>query len=224
MKRRTTRTAIAALLVLLAVCLAVVSCTGDQAKNATSTTSNSRAGTSSLTSLPPYADLPASLAEQLSTFRNKDPFIQQDVTSTTAGPFPSTTSQSGSTSTTRYSSTTAYHPTTLPYGTTSTTRPYGTTSTTRPPASTTTTSSSTTTTTAPHVHILEVLGVSDVGGVPTVSFKVDSTVYQDRRVGDVVSSTWGQIKVLDISTSTNVVTLLHGSETLVLSVGQTVFE
>jgi len=57
-----------------------------------------------------------------------------------------------------------------------------------------------------------------------VTFQVDGTVYQNKRVGDVVSSNWGQIKVLEITPSSRIVTLLHGSETLVLSQGQVVYQ
>jgi hypothetical protein len=42
--------------------------------------------------------------------------------------------------------------------------------------------------------------------------------------GDTVSTSFGQIKVLDINTSSQTVTLLHGSETELLSVGQTILK
>jgi hypothetical protein len=153
-------------------------------------------------------------AEMLSTFKSKDPFIQQNVevsttTSTTSG------GSGGVTTTTRVSPTTTYRP-----NITTTTRyipwPPASTTTTKPPA--------TTTTTAPHLHTLKILSVGDVGGAPAVTFQVDSSVYKDKRVGDVVSSSWGQIKVLDLSPTSKVATLLHGSETLVLSVGQVIYE
>jgi hypothetical protein len=63
-----------------------------------------------------------------------------------------------------------------------------------------------------------------VGGAAAVTFRVDNSVYKDKRVGDVVSTSWGQVKVLDLSSSSRVATLLHGSETLVLAVGQVVYE
>lgn len=153
-------------------------------------------------------------AELLSTFKSKDPFIQQNVevsTTTTT----STPGGSGGTTTTRVSPTTTYRP-----NITTTTRyipwPPASTTTTKPPA--------TTTTTAPHLHTLKILSVGDVGGSAAVTFQVDSSVYKDRRIGDVVSSSWGQIKVLDLSPASKVATLLHGSETLVLSVGQVIYE
>jgi hypothetical protein len=71
---------------------------------------------------------------------------------------------------------------------------------------------------------LKILSVATVSGAAVVTFKVDNTVYKDRHAGDVVSSTWGQIKVVDISVTSKVVTLLHGSETLTLAVGQQTYE
>jgi hypothetical protein len=75
-----------------------------------------------------------------------------------------------------------------------------------------------------HLHSLKILSISTVSGVAVVTFRVDSTTYKDKRAGDVVSTTWGQVKVVDINTSSKVVTLLHGSETLILGVGQSTFE
>ena len=149
---------------------------------------------------------------ELSTFRSKDPFIPQALPVTTATTKPTT--PGGSTG-----------------GTTATTRPVNPTTVTIPggggggtSSSTTTSSTSSTTTTAPHVHTLKVLAAAQVGSAAAVTFQVDGSVYKDRRVGDVVSTSWGQIKVLDINTSSKVVTLLQGSETLVLSVGQLVYQ
>jgi len=146
-------------------------------------------------------------AQAFSTFKSKDPFIQQAVASSTTS-----TSEGGSTGTTSPGGTTTTHIS----GTTSTTYKPGTTTTTKPPA--------TTTTTAPHTHLLKILSVGVVGGGAAVTFQVDNSVYKDKRVGDVVSTSWGQVKVLDLSTSSKVATLLHGSETLVLTVGQVIYE
>jgi hypothetical protein len=95
--------------------------------------------------------------------------------------------------------------------------------------STTTTTQATTTTTAPHgtnneLHSLKILSISTINGSPVVTFQVDSTVYSDVQKGDTVSTSFGQIKVLDINTSSQTVTLLHGSETELLSVGQTILK
>ncbi len=162
--------------------------------------------TSTVTTLSP--ELAGVTAEELSTFRSKDPFIQQAVSTTaTSGSGSSTTANVSSSTTYQSGSTTTYRTTTTKYS-----------------GSTTTTKASTTTTTAPHVHTLKILSVGNVGGTPAVTFQVDGSVYKEKRVGDVVSSSWGQIKVLDLNSSSKVATLLQGSETLVLSVGQVVYE
>ena len=63
-----------------------------------------------------------------------------------------------------------------------------------------------------------------VGGAAAVTLQVDNSIYKDKRVGDVMSTSWGQIKVLDLSTASKVVTLLRDNETLTLTVGQQVYE
>lgn len=131
----------------------------------------------------------------LSTFQAKDPFIQQMI-STTSGTGPTTTGgQGGSTTTTR--------------GSTTSTRSTSTTTTTPYPTQTTSGS-----------HYLKLLSVSSVNGVAVCTFEVDRVVYQDKKVGDLVSTSWGQIKVLSISTQNQTVTFQHGSEVRTLSVGQ----
>jgi hypothetical protein len=200
-----------ALLLLAGLTMFVVSC-------AAGGTDRDSSGLSQATPTPTVASLAQgpTLAdgELLSTFKSKDPFIQQAVEE------PTTTTTGGSPGTTAVSPTTTYRP-----GTSTTFRPGNTTTTRYYPGNTTTTRpTSTTTTTAAHIHTLKILSVGDVGGAAAVTFQVDSSVYKDKRVGDVVSSSWGQIKVLDLSTASKVATLLHGSETLVLSVGQVVYE
>lgn len=211
-KSRSHRRLAAGLLLLGGLCLLAIGCAAGPAGHTESPdTGRSESGVSptvaGLTQNPGISD-----AELLSTFKSKDPFIQQNVEVSTT---TTTSGGSGGTTTTRVSPTTTYRP-----NITTTTRyipwPPASTTTTKPPA--------TTTTTAPHLHTLKILSVGEVGGAPAVTFQVDSSVYKDRRVGDVVSSSWGQIKVLDLSTASKVATLLHGSETLVLSVGQVVYE
>lgn len=209
-KSRSYRRFAVALLLVVGLSALVASC-GDADRAARRDSSQMSASATTVAALAQV--LNTADAEELSTFRSKDPFIQQAVevstTTTTSGGSPGTTG----------GTTTTYRP-----GSTTTTRYYGTTTTWYPGTTTTTKPPSTTTTTAPHLHTLKILSVGDVGGAAAVTFQVDSSVYKDRRVGDVVSSSWGQIKVLDLSTSSKVATLLHGSETLVLSVGQVVYE
>jgi len=153
-----------------------------------------------------------SAVDALSMFKTKDPFIPQAIpptsSTTTTASMTVTTATSGGTSTTSFGSTT-------------TTSNGG--------GSTTTTTQATTTTTAPHgtnnqLHSLKVLSISTVNGSPVVTLQVDSTVYSDLSKGQTISTSFGQIKVLDINASSQTVTLLHGSETELLSVGQTLLK
>jgi hypothetical protein len=136
-------------------------------------------------------------ADPYSTFRSKDPFIQQALP-------PSSTSTTQAAPTSTISSTT--------------------TSSTTSSSSTTSTTAGTTTTTSFFAHLLQILSVGTVEGSPAVTFQVDNTVYQNAHTGDVLSTSWGQFKVLDIDTASKTVTLLHGSETLILVEGQIVYE
>lgn len=201
---------VAVILALALGCL-VVGCMG----GASSTTTQSlvtlplttpSTGASTTTSVPTEV-------EALSTFKSKDPFIPQALPPTT------TTTTLATTTTT----------TSIGTSTTTTTPVSGSTTTTAQGGTTTTTTQATTTTTAPHgtnnqLHSLKILSISTVNGSPVVTFQVDSTVYSDLHKGDTVSTSFGQIKVLDINASSQTVTLLQGSETELLSVGQTVLK
>ncbi len=72
--------------------------------------------------------------------------------------------------------------------------------------------------------MLQILSVGDVDGSPAVTFQVDNNVYVDQRVGDKVSTSWGDVTVVGINTDAKVVTLLHDSKTLTLSEHQILFE
>lgn len=107
--------------------------------------------------------------------------------------------------------------------------PTTTTTTTGGSGSTTSTTSgggsTTTSTTNPSgvntsLHSLKVLSIDIINGTPVVTFEVDDVVYEDKKEGDVVDTTWGQIEVVDIDPEDQVVVFLHGSETRTLSVGQ----
>lgn len=134
--------------------------------------------------------------DPLSTFRAKDPFIPKVISTTTTTKGTSGTTQPGTSTSTSQSTTTTRA---------------STTSTTGYPTQTTTAG-----------HYLKLLSVSLANGVPVCTFEVDRVVYQDKRAGDTVSTSWGQVKVLSISTQNQAVTFLHGSETRTLSVGQQV--
>jgi hypothetical protein len=208
LKPRPHRTVVILTFVVVALAAVLVACAG--AGTDTTTTLPGAVGLGGTTTPLTEASAVGATASEVdvfSTFKSKDPFIQQalpptSTTSTTTPPFVTTTNPNV---TTTYHTTTTRHTTTTSGG--------GSTS-----------STASTTTTVAHLHSLKVLSVGTVSGVAAVTFKVDSTVYKDKHAGDVVSSTWGQIKVVDISVSSKVVTLLHGSESLILSVGQSTFE
>ena len=132
--------------------------------------------------------------DELSTFQSKDPFRQQALPPTTA------TTKAGSSSTT----TTTTHS-----------------------SSTTTTAHSSTNVEPTHPsdvttpqHSLKVLSIDEVNGEAVVTFTVDGVTYQDKHEGDVVSTSWGQIEVIEIDAASQTVVFLHGSETVTLAVGQ----
>jgi hypothetical protein len=205
---------------LVALCVALAGCfgggddtTATTKKPGTTTTAHGSTGSTA------PGDTTVASDDELSTFRSKDPFIPQaQPVATSQGPV--TTIPGGAPGTTQGTTVTTIPkpPVTVTTPTTSPGGSGGSTPTlpTEPPT--------TTSTTAPHVHTLKVLSVSQVGGAGAVTFQVDGSVYRDKRVGDVVSTSWGQIKVVDINVSSKVVTLLQGSETLVLSAGQLVYQ
>jgi hypothetical protein len=152
------------------------------------------AATTSSTAPLPY--------DSLSTFESKDPFIPRVVAAASSGSSSNTTVP-GSTPTTA-----------APGSATTTTVPTGQTTSTTLPAP------QTTTTVAPPLHSLEVISIEVYSGQPVVTFKVDGTTYESKREGDIVSTSWGQIKVVDIEPEAQEAVFLHGSEIRVLKVGQ----
>ncbi len=192
MNQTLVRTGISTLLLVLALALLVGGCVAGEDSTVTtlSTVTVSTAPPADVTGDTGYVAM-----DELSTFQSKDPFKQQAVPPTTA-----TTSSSGggggsTTSTTGGGSTTS----TTGGGTTTTTNASGVNN---------------------ALHSLKVLSIDVVNGVPVVTFEVDDTVYEDKREGNVVTTTWGQIKVVSIDADEQTVVFLHGSETRTLTVGQ----
>lgn len=128
--------------------------------------------------------------DELSTFQSKDPFKQQALPPTTT-----TTGAGGTTTTSGSGSTTS----TTGGGATTTTKPSGVKT---------------------SLHSMKVLSIDLLNGVAVVTFEVDDTVYEDKKEGDVVSTSWGQIEVVSIDAEAQTVVFLHGSETRTLAVGQ----
>jgi hypothetical protein len=210
-----------AILLALGIAAALVGCMGEQETTESMVTVVSELPTSVSEEPEENTYEDGQPVEELSTFESKDPFIQQVVPTETTSPqqptdttaTTSSTSTTGNPTTTYYTTTTRYYNTTTTWWTTTTRRP--TTTTTKPP---------TTTTTKPaYVHTLKVLSVEQVDNAPACTIRVDNTIYKDQRVGDVMSTSWGQVQVVAIALSSNVVTLLHGSETVTLEEGQQIY-
>ena len=54
------------------------------------------------------------------------------------------------------------------------------------------------------------------------TFEVDGKTYADKEVGDVFTTSWGEIEVLSINVGAQTVTILHGDQTLTLHAGQVI--
>ncbi|MCL4368026.1 MAG: hypothetical protein M1337_02470 [Actinobacteria bacterium] len=214
-KRRLARGSMVGSLLVAAVLglLVLAGCGGGGGTSVTTavpatTSPTTPAGSAAQTATPPGATTTTVMVESsvFSTFKSKDPFVAK-IAATTP------TTLTGQTTTTIVSGTT----TTTAHATTTTTAHTngGTTTTTH--ATTTTTHPSETGTTS---HSLKILSIDVANSTAVVTFEVDGVVYQNKPVGAVVSTGWGQIKVLSINADGQTVTLLHGSETRVMSVGQ----
>ena len=66
------------------------------------------------------------------------------------------------------------------------------------------------------------LSVSQTNGTAMATIEVDGKTYSDKKVGDVFSTSWGEIKVIAIDVSAQTVTLMHGDQTITLRAGQVV--
>ncbi|MGE5229976.1 MAG: hypothetical protein ACM3MJ_09685 [Deltaproteobacteria bacterium] len=71
-------------------------------------------------------------------------------------------------------------------------------------------------------HSITVLSISSQNGVAMATFEVDGQTYADKEVGDVFTTSWGEIEVLSINVGAQTVTILHGDQTLTLHAGQVV--
>jgi hypothetical protein len=71
-------------------------------------------------------------------------------------------------------------------------------------------------------HSITVLSINSQDGVAVATFEVDGKTYSDKEVGDVFSTSWGEIEVLAINVGSQTVTILHGDQTLTLHDGQVI--
>ena len=71
-------------------------------------------------------------------------------------------------------------------------------------------------------HNIKALSIETSNGVPSATIVVDGTTYAARKVGAVISTSWGQVKILGINGPAQTVTVLHGDVQITLRVGQSV--
>ena len=71
-------------------------------------------------------------------------------------------------------------------------------------------------------HSISVLSITSSNGTAMVTLEVDGKTYSDQKVGDVISTSWGEIKVIAINVDAQTVTIVHGDQTLILRAGQVV--
>ncbi len=73
-------------------------------------------------------------------------------------------------------------------------------------------------------HTISVLSVTSSNGVALATIEVDGKTYPDKKVGVVITTSWGQIKILAIDVNGQTVTVMHGDQTVVLHAGQVVIK
>jgi hypothetical protein len=73
-------------------------------------------------------------------------------------------------------------------------------------------------------HSIAVLSINSQNGVAVATFEVDGKTYSDKQVGDIFSTSWGEIEVLSINVGAQTVTILHGDQTLTLHAGQVIIK
>lgn len=71
-------------------------------------------------------------------------------------------------------------------------------------------------------HTISAVSISEQNGVAMATIEVDGVTYADKKVGDVFSTGWGDIKIVSIDVGAQTVTIQHGDQTLTLRAGQVV--
>jgi len=71
-------------------------------------------------------------------------------------------------------------------------------------------------------HTISVLSITSSNGTAMVTLEVDGKTYADQTVGSVISTSWGEIKIIAINVDAQTVTIMHGDQTLTLRAGQVV--
>jgi hypothetical protein len=71
-------------------------------------------------------------------------------------------------------------------------------------------------------HSITVASITSQNSTALVTLVVDGKTYSDVKIGATISTTWGQIKIIDISVTQQTVTIMHGDVTVTLKADQTV--
>ena len=71
-------------------------------------------------------------------------------------------------------------------------------------------------------HSIKAVSIETHNGTPSATLVVDGTTYASKQVGDVVTTSWGQIKIVGINGPAQTVTILHADVQVTLHVGQSV--
>lgn len=71
-------------------------------------------------------------------------------------------------------------------------------------------------------HTISVLSITSSNGTAMATFEVDGKTYADKKVGDVFSTSAGEIKVIAINVDAQTVTIVLGDQTLTLRAGQVI--
>lgn len=69
-------------------------------------------------------------------------------------------------------------------------------------------------------HTISVLSITSSNGAAMATFEVDRKTYADKKVGDVFSTSAGEIQVIAINGDAQTVTIVLGDQTLTLRAGQ----
>lgn len=71
-------------------------------------------------------------------------------------------------------------------------------------------------------HSISVLSITTQNGTALVTLEVDGKTFSDLEQGEVITTSWGEIKIVAINVSAQTVTILHGDQTMTLHAGQVV--
>ena len=71
-------------------------------------------------------------------------------------------------------------------------------------------------------HSISILSITSSNGTPLVTIEVDGKTFADKKVGAILVTSWGDIKILAINVGPQTVTIMHGDQTLTLRAGQVV--